>query len=193
MLGRFGIGEVGILLVHIGHQRRGHAEHGVGIDVLVALQIQRRDHFAIAGRADDEVNVRGPIAVTLLRANHVAHRAVHRDHVAERRDGAQVETAVGVGMEGAAQVHLGRIVLLQIVVAGFVRLPDLHRGVRNALAGGVGHASVEADFQTVGGLGDDGIAQLQDRANPGDRRGRPGSIWCRLRWRAYRAARSPGC
>ena len=138
-------------------------EDGVRVDVLIALQIQCRHYFAIAIRADDEMDMRGAIAVAFLRADHVAHRAVHRDHVAEWSNGAEIEPAVGISLERAAQIHLGGIMLLQIVVACFVRLPDLDRGMGDAAPGSVGYAAIEANFHAVGGLGDDGVAQLQRR------------------------------
>ena len=50
----------------------------------IAGDVERRDHFAISGRADHEMNVRGAVAVAFLRANHVADRAIHRNHVAVR-------------------------------------------------------------------------------------------------------------
>ena len=126
----------------------------------IVPQIQRGHHFAISRRADDKVNVRGPIPVALLRANHVAHRTIHRDHVPERSNRTQVVASIGVCMEVATQIHFGRIVLLQIVVAGFIRLPNLHRCIRDALPRFVRNSTVEDHFKPVARLGHDGIAQL---------------------------------
>src|SRR5262249_35914430 len=100
-------------------------------------EVKRRDHLTIAGRADYEVDVSGAVAVALLRANHVADRAIHWDHVAGGSDAAEVETAAGIRIKAAAQIHFGGVELLQVVPAFFIGLPDLNGGVGNALAGGV--------------------------------------------------------
>jgi len=105
-----------ILLVYRNDERFVDAENGVGIDVVVAGNIERRDQLAVSGSADHEMNVSRPEAVAFLGADHIADRSVHRDHVAEGTESAEIVAAVRVGTEASTQVHLRGVVQLQIVV-----------------------------------------------------------------------------
>ena len=51
-------------------------------------------------------------------------------------------TAGGIAMEVAAHVHRLDLPLLQIVDPFLIRLPDLHRGMRQRLAVAIRHAAV---------------------------------------------------
>jgi hypothetical protein len=104
-----------------------------GINVLIALRVQRGHEFAVTGRAHQEMNVRRPVAVPLLRADHVANRTVHRDHVAQRQHGPHVVIAVRVGAELCAPAtslmrQAGRF-LRQSIGVGHTDLPGI--GITN--------------------------------------------------------------
>ena len=130
------------------HQRTGHAEHRIGIDMLVVAEVERGDQLAIAVAADQEVDVRRPEAVALLRLHHLADRPIHRDRIAERAHRAEMVAAVRIGAEVRAQVHhLGRILRLEVIQAVLAGLPHLHQCIRNRLAVVVGDAAVHHDLR----------------------------------------------
>lgn len=87
--------------------------------------------------ADQKVDMGRTVSVAVLRANHITHRTIHRNQVTERAHRAQMVSSLRIGVKRAAHVHYRRVVLLQIVDAMIVRLPDLYRGVWNPPAGRV--------------------------------------------------------
>src|SRR5512143_1720119 len=113
------------------HERLRDSENGVGIDVIVIAKIYRRDQFAISRCADQKVDMSGAVSMPPLRANHIAHRAVHRDQVTKRAQSPQIIAPFGVGVKRTTHVHDGRVVLLKVVHTMIVRLPNLYRCVRN--------------------------------------------------------------
>ena len=102
----------GVLFVHRNDERFVHAEDRVRFDVGVSRDIKRGNHLAVSGCANHEMNVSGTEAVAFLGANHIADRAIHGNHIAERAEAPEVVAAVGVGMEASAQVHLRGVVQL---------------------------------------------------------------------------------
>ena len=104
MLGTPGMGQFGIVGRDIDGEIVGRAEHDVVGQMRIVAQIERGDEFAIAGRADQEMDMGRPHAVPLLRVHHAADRTVHRDRIAARLDGAHDVEPVLVGVEHAAIV-----------------------------------------------------------------------------------------
>ena len=85
------------------------------------------------------MNRHGPRIVALTggalsagRGQHVADRAVVRHRVEGGRDAAEVELALRVGTEHAAQVHV--VALLRVVQAVGAALRDVELGARHRLA-----------------------------------------------------------
>src|ERR1700733_3772260 len=72
------------IILRANHQRTRHPEHGIGVDMFVVAEVERGDQFAKTVAADQEVDVRWPEPVALLRLHHLTHRAVHRDRIAQR-------------------------------------------------------------------------------------------------------------
>ena len=98
-----------------------------------------------------------------LRAQQVADRAIHRHRIARRLDGAEREVAVGVGGEGAAQVHVGLRGVLVLVEAFRRCVPDVdlasatrlavavaHPGIDEQRPPGVGERTIDAPFSICG-------------------------------------------
>ncbi len=116
--------------------------------MLVVTEIQRGDQLAIAVAADQEVDVRWPEAVALLRLHHLADRAIHRDGISKRTHGAEMVAALRVGAEVRAQVHhLCRILRLQVIQAVLAGLPHLHQRIGDRFAVVVGDAAVHHDLR----------------------------------------------
>src|ERR1700722_1538728 len=72
-------------------------EYRVRLDVLAARHEDVRGQRSVAGGLDDEVDVRGAERVPAGRDKQLADRAVGRDRIVARDDGAEPELAVGVG------------------------------------------------------------------------------------------------
>ena len=63
---------------------------------------------------------------------HLAHRAVVRHRVEGRRDAAEIEAALRIGMEHAAQVHL--VAFLRVVQPVGAAFPDVELGAGDRAA-----------------------------------------------------------
>ena len=87
----------GLVLLERRDQDAAHAEHGVGVEVLVALDEHVRDQRLIALGGDHEVDVRGAHRAAPAGLEQVAHRAVGGDRVGLRLDRPEPEAAVVVG------------------------------------------------------------------------------------------------
>src|SRR5579859_1626934 len=113
----------------LGDQVLLHREHRVGLDVGAAGHEDVRGQRAVPRRGGDEVDVRRAVRVALGRRQQRADRAVGRDRVVGRHDGAEPVGAVLIGGEQAAAVarrlHAG---LLDVVKALVVSLPDVEYG-----------------------------------------------------------------
>ena len=131
------------------HEGLGHAEDGVGRDILVVAVVDCGHQFPVARRADEEVGVGRAAAVAALGADHGADRAVHGDFVAERQGRAERVTAVLVGLEAGAMVHRGGIRGLQVVGAVGIGLPYLDDGVRDGCDLVVADGAEQADLLAV--------------------------------------------
>src|SRR5581483_3849655 len=92
-----------------------------------------RDELLVAGCADAEVDVRGPVRVAALLAEHVADRAVVGDRVARGHERPEREAPLAVGAEARAESQLGPLEL-HVVVALAVRLPGVDDRARYRLA-----------------------------------------------------------
>ena len=71
------------------------------------LPEQVGDAAVIAGRADGEMDVSGPHVANIGALHQLAHGAVHRDGVGDRRDGADGVAAVSPAC-GRARASTGR-------------------------------------------------------------------------------------
>src|SRR5262245_17702497 len=83
-------------LDEIDDQRLLHAVDHVGLDELVATLEQMGDAAMVARRADGEVDVGGPHVADIGALHQLAHGAVHRDGIGDRRDGADDVAAVAL-------------------------------------------------------------------------------------------------
>src|SRR5215472_1379398 len=105
------------------------------------------------------MNVCWTVAMASLRPDHVSNWPVHRDHVAKRAHSAKIVAAVGIRAKTSAQIHLGRVVSLQVIVPGLVWLPDLNERIGNSFSAGVDDFAINADPGSAA-LFDDGLTQL---------------------------------
>src|SRR3954463_2143827 len=94
----------------IGHHRIGSSfdfrdqvtldpEHYIAVEILVALHEDVSDQRLVPRRLDKEMYMRRPHRRAPCLQYHLAHRAVRRDRVAARQDGAEEETPIGIGDE----------------------------------------------------------------------------------------------
>src|SRR5262249_59373671 len=81
--------------------------------------------------ADQEVQVRGTEIMPALGAQQLANWTVDRNRIAGRLDAAEVEMALGIGRELAAQIHLGLSRILVLVQTLGRGVPYIHFGSGN--------------------------------------------------------------
>src|SRR5215470_233617 len=109
------------------------------------------------------MNVCWTVAMPILGSDHGSNGAVHRDPVSKRAHSAKIVAAVGIRAKTSAQIHLGRIVSLQVIVSGLVRLPDLDERIGNSFSGGIDDLAINADLGSAA-LCNDGLAQFHRRS-----------------------------
>src|SRR5262249_26230971 len=124
--------------------------------------VESGDNLPVAGAANQEMNVCWTVAMPSLGPDHVSHGTVHRDHVSKRAHRTKIIAAVGIRAKTSAQIHLGRIVSLQIVVPRLVRLPDLDQRIGNSLSVGIDDFAIYANLGSTT-LCNDGLAQFHHR------------------------------
>ena len=110
------------------------AEDDVAVEVVGALLEQVGDQRLVAGHVDQEVHVRRAEVADLGLRDQVADRAVHRDRVALRRDGAHAVAAVLAGRVLGAQPRLVDVGELRLVGALGVGLPDVEHAAGDRVA-----------------------------------------------------------
>ncbi len=98
-------------------QRPGHPELRVGFDMRIVGAVDLRDQRLEAGLIDHEMQMRRPVGMAAGDPEQVADRTIGRNRLAGRLDAAELKTAVVVGDEAAAQVHLGLAGILVFVKA----------------------------------------------------------------------------
>ena len=119
------------------------AEHDVAVEVVGALLEQVGDQRLVARHVDQEVHVRRAEVADVGSRDQVADRAVHRDRVAERRDGAHAVAAVLAGRVLGAQPGLVDVGVLRLVEPVVVGLPQVEHRARHRGAVEVGHGAVQ--------------------------------------------------
>ena len=128
------------------HQRRRHAEHGIGPDIIVVAEIQRRHQFPMSRGPNQHMNMRRPHPMPSLGVHQPADRPVHRDRVALWPHGPEMIAAILVGAEIAAHVHGRALAFLEVVQPVLAGLPYLDQGVRQRRAIVAGDLTVDDDL-----------------------------------------------
>jgi hypothetical protein len=131
------------LALEVAHQRGAHAKDGV----LVEPRVRRVKHFgdqaAVAGRFHDDVVVGRTPSIAVRHAQQLAHGPVGGHQVGAGPNGGELEAAVGLHLELAAQVVLWLVVVQLPVHAVVGVLPEVEGGFGQRLAVDVGHAPAD--------------------------------------------------
>jgi hypothetical protein len=125
------------------HQRLFHREHGIRVEVRIAVVEDVRRHRLEAVRGDDEMHMRGAPRVPVRRAQQPANRTVIGDRVVHGTDRSHEIAAVAVSVKHAAEMQLVAVDMLGVVQTGRIRLPDIQRGARNGMGVQIEHASAD--------------------------------------------------
>ncbi|MNT14133.1 hypothetical protein D3C72_1491260 [compost metagenome] len=108
----------------VGDQRRAHAEHRIGVEIVILIAEDVCDQPFVSRRFDLEMQMGGAPRMPPERLQHPADRPVMRDGVGYCQDRAEVELAFGVGPQPRACLVVRRVGTLDIVKAFVIRLPD---------------------------------------------------------------------
>jgi hypothetical protein len=150
---------------------RAHAEHGVRIEIGIAVDENVRDQRIVARHRHHEMDVGGAHVGAARRAHHAADRPVHGDRIGLRHHGPETEPAVLIGLEHGAQTRIVRVPAgpLHVIEAFGVGLPDVDRRARDRLAGRRGDARRHVARLALGVVGDVGARRQPRRVGDVER------------------------
>src|SRR4051812_14546224 len=122
------------LLHEIADQRLRHAELRVGLEMRILGIVDLRGDGLVSRLVDEEVQVRRPHVVALLRREQRARRAVDGHGIARWLHAPETERTIALRGKDAAQVHLRLLRILVLIEPGRRGLPDVDLGVGDGLS-----------------------------------------------------------